>query len=73
MEFHQMNQTELKHLVDEICADAQSIKEDVEYGLRANQKVRLSLEEQKQLNQISNQLMNLAEKVGVQFIVQDFE
>ena len=68
-----MNQKELKNLVDEIFADARSIKEDVEYGIKANQKIRLSEKEQTQLSQISNQLMNLAEQIGIQFIIQDFE
>jgi len=68
-----MNQTELKNLIDEIFANVRSIKEDVEYGIRANQKIILSEEEQTQLNQISNQLMNLAEQIGIQFIIQDFE
>jgi len=68
-----MNQTELKNLIDEIFANVRSIKEDVEYGIRANQKIILSEEEQTQLNQISNQLMSLAEQIGIQFIIQDFE
>ena len=68
-----MNQAELKNLVDEIFADARSIKEDVEYGINAKQEIRLTTKEQKELNQISNQLMNLAEKMGMQFIIQDFE
>ena len=68
-----MNQKELKNLINEIYGHAFSLKEDVEYGVNAKQEIRLTTKEQMQLNQISDKLMNLSEKVGMQFIIQDFE
>ena len=68
-----MNQNELKNLVDEIFSNANSLKEDMEYGLKANQEIRLTTEEETELNQISDKLMSITERVGMQFIIQDFE
>ena len=68
-----MNQNELKNLINEIYGHAFSLKEDMGYGLEQGQEIRLTTEEQTQLNQISDKLMNLSEKVGMQFIIQDFE
>ena len=68
-----MNQNELKNLVDEIFSNANSLKEDMEYGLKANQEIRLTTEEETELNQISDKLMSISEQVGMQFIIQDFE
>ena len=68
-----MNQNKLKNLVDEIYGHAFSLREDVEYGISAKQKIKLTTKEQTELNQISDKLMSLSEKVGMQFIIQDFE
>ena len=68
-----MEQDEIKNVVDEIFADAKSLKEDVEYGLRKKQKILLSNDEQTELHKVSNKLMALTESVGIQFIIQDFE
>ena len=68
-----MNQNELKNLVDEIFSNANSLKEDVEYGVKAKQEIRLTTEEETELNQISDKLMSITERVGMQFIIQDFE
>ena len=68
-----MNQAELKNLVDEIVSNANSLKEDVEYGITAKQEIRLTTEEETELNQISDKLMSITERVGMQFIIQDFE
>ena len=68
-----MNQNQLKNLVDEIYGHAFSLREDVGYGLEQGQEIRLTTKEQTQLNQISDKLMSLSEKVGMQFIIQDFE
>ena len=68
-----MNQAELKNLVDEIVSNANSLKEDVEYGVTAKQEIRLTTEEETELNQISDKLMLITERVGMQFIIQDFE
>ena len=68
-----MNQAELKNLVDEIVSNANSLKEDVEYGVNAKQEIRLTTEEETELNQISDKLMLITERVGMQFIIQDFE
>ena len=68
-----MNQNQLKNLVDEIYGHAFSLREDVGYGLEQGQEIRLTTEEQTELNQISDKLMSLSEKVGMQFIIQDFE
>ena len=68
-----MNQAELKNLVDEIVSNANSLKEDVEYGITAKQEIRLTTEEETELNQISDKLMSITEQVGMQFIIQDFE
>ena len=68
-----MNQKELKNLINEIYGHAFSLKEDVEYGINAKQEIRLTTEQQKQLNQISDKLMSISEQVGMQFIIQDFE
>ncbi len=68
-----MNQNELKNLVDEIFSNANSLKEDIQYGLKANQEIRVTDQEEKELNQISDKLMLLGEKIGMQFIIQDFE
>ena len=68
-----MNQNELKNLINEIYGHAYSLKEDVEYGINAKQEIRLTTEQQKQLNQISDKLMSISEQVGMQFIIQDFE
>ena len=68
-----MNQAELKNLVDEIFSNANSLKEDVEYGITAKQEIRLTTEEETELNQISDKLMSITEQVGMQFIIQDFE
>ena len=68
-----MNQNELKNLINEIHGHAFSLKEDMGYGLEQGQEIRVTTEEQTQLNQISDKLMLLSEKVGMQFIIQDFE
>ena len=68
-----MNQNELKNLINEIYGHAYSLKEDMGYGLEQGQEIRVTTEEQTQLNQISDELMLLSEKVGMQFIIQDFE
>jgi hypothetical protein len=68
-----MNQNELKNLINEIHGHAFSLKEDMEYGLKANQEIRLTTEEETELNQISDKLMSISEQVGMQFIIQDFE
>jgi len=68
-----MNQKELKNLINEIHGHATSIKEDMEYGLKAQQEIRVTDQEEKELNQISDKLMLLSEKIGMQFIIQDFE
>ena len=68
-----MNQNQLKNLVDEIYGHAYSLREDVGYGLEQGQEIRLTTEEQTELNQISDKLMSISEKVGMQFIIQDFE
>ena len=68
-----MNQNQLKNLINEIYSHALSLKEDTEYGLKAEQEIRLTTEEETELNQISDKLMSLSEKVGMQFIIQDFE
>ena len=68
-----MNQNKLKNLVDEIVSNANSLKEDVEYGVNAKQEIRLTTEEETELNQISDKLMLITERVGMQFIIQDFE
>ena len=68
-----MNQNKLKNLVDEIVSNANSLKEDVEYGVNAKQEIRLTTEEETELNQISDKLMSITEQVGMQFIIQDFE
>ena len=68
-----MNQKELKNLINEIYGHAYSLKEDMGYGLEQGQEIRVTTEEQTQLNQISDKLMLLSEKVGMQFIIQDFE
>jgi hypothetical protein len=68
-----MNQNQLKNLVDEIYGHAFSLREDVGYGLEQGQEIRLTTEEQTELNQISDKLMSISEKVGMQFIIQDFE
>jgi len=68
-----MNQNQLKNLINEIYGHAFSLKEDTEYGLKAEQEIRLTTEEEIELNQISDKLMRLSEKVGMQFIIQDFE
>ena len=68
-----MNQKELKNLINEIHGHAISIKEDMEYGLKAQQEIRVTDKEEKELNQISDKLMLLSEKIGMQFIIQDFE
>ena len=68
-----MNQKELKNLINEIYSHATSIKEDMEYGLKAQQEIRVTDQEEKELNQISDKLMLIGEKIGMQFIIQDFE
>jgi hypothetical protein len=68
-----MNQKELKNLIHEIQGHATSIKEDVEHGLKVKYKIVVSPEEEKELNQISDKLMLIGEKIGMQFIIQDFE
>ena len=68
-----MNQKELKNLINEIYGHATSIKEDMEYGLKVNHKIVVSPEQETELNQISDKLMLLSEKIGMQFIIQDFE
>ena len=68
-----MNQKELKNLINEIHGHATSLKEDMEYGVKAQQEIRVTDEEEKELNQISDKLMSLSEKIGMQFIIQDFE
>ena len=68
-----MNQNQLKNLINEIYGHAYSLKEDVGYGLEQGQEIRLATEEETELNQISDKLMRLSEKVGMQFIIQDFE
>ena len=68
-----MNQNQLKNLINEIYSHALSLKEDMEYGLKAEQEIRLTTEEIGELNQINNQLMSFSEQVGMQFIIQDFE
>ena len=68
-----MNQNELQNLINEIYGHAYSLKEDMGYGLEQGQEIRVTTEEQTQLNQISDKLMSLSEKVGMQFIIQDFE
>ena len=68
-----MKQDEIKNVVDEIFADAKSLKEDVEYGLKNDHKILLSNKEQSELHEISDKLMVLTESVGIQFIIQDFE
>ena len=68
-----MNQKELKNLINEIYSHATSIKEDMEYGLKVNHKIVVSPEQETELNQISDKLMLLSEKIGMQFIIQDFE
>ena len=68
-----MNQKELKNLINEIYGHATSIKEDMEYGLKVNHKIVVSPEQEKELNQISDKLMLIGEKIGMQFIIQDFE
>lgn len=68
-----MNQNQLKNLIDEISGHALSLKEDVGYGLAHDQEIRLTTEEETELNQISDKLMSISEKVGMQFIIQDFE
>jgi len=66
-------ETEIKNLVNEIASHVQSIKEDITYGEKANKKVKLSETETTELYTISNQLMTMSEKIGMQFIIQDFE
>ena len=68
-----MNQKELKNLINEIYGHAYSLKEDMGYGLEQGQEIRVTTEEQTELNQISDKLMLLSEKIGMQFIIQDFE
>ena len=68
-----MNQNELKNLINEIYGHAYSLKEDMGYGLEQGREIRLTTEEQTELNQISDKLMSLSEKIGMQFIIQDFE
>ena len=68
-----MNQKELKNLIYEIHGHATSIMDDVECGLKINHKIVVSSEEEKELNQISDKLMLIGEKIGMQFIIQDFE
>ena len=68
-----MNQKELQNLINEIYSHAFSLKEDMGYGLEQGQEIRVTTEEQTELNQISDKLMLLSEKVGMQFIIQDFE
>ena len=68
-----MNQKELKNLINEIFGRAFSLKEDMEYGINAKQEIRLTTEEETELNQISDKLMLITERVGMQFIIQDFE
>ena len=68
-----MKQDEIRNVVEEIFADARSLKEDVEYGLKNDHKILLSNKEQSELHEISDKLTALAESVGVQFIIQDFE
>ena len=66
-------QLEIQHLAEEIFANAHSIKEDVEYGTKVKKKILLSDDERKELYHISDQLMKFSEKIGMQFIIQDFE
>ena len=68
-----MNQNELKNLINEIYGHAYSLREDVGYGLEQGQEIRVTTEEQTELNQISDKLMSITERVGMQFIIQDFE
>ena len=68
-----MNQNQLKNLINEIHGHANSLKEDVEHGLKVNHKIIVSEEEERELNQISDKLMVLSEQIGMQFIIQDFE
>jgi len=68
-----MNQKELQNLINEIYGHAYSLKEDMGYGLEQGQEIRVTTEEQTELNQISDKLMSISEKVGMQFIIQDFE
>ena len=44
-----MNQKELKNLINEIYGHATSIKEDMEYGLKAQQEIRVTDQEEKEL------------------------
>ena len=68
-----MNQNQLKNLINEIYGHIFSLKEDMGYGLKQGEEIKLTTEEVGELNQISNQLMSISEKVGMQFIIQDFE
>ena len=68
-----MSQNQLNNLINEIYGHAFSLKEDVEHGLRVNHNIIVSNEEERELNQISDKLMSLSEKIGMQFIIQDFE
>ena len=68
-----MNQNELQNLINEIYGHAYSLKEDMGYGLEQGQEIRVTTKEQTELNQISDKLMLLSEKIGMQFIIQDFE
>ena len=68
-----MNQKELKNFINKIYVHATSIKEDMEYGLKARQEIKVTDQEEKELNQISDKLMLIGEKIGMQFIIQDFE
>ena len=68
-----LDQKELQNLINEIYGHAFSLREDVGYGLEQGQEIRLTTEEQTELNQISDKLMSISEQVGMQFIIQDFE
>ncbi|MBK23494.1 MAG: hypothetical protein CME70_05755 [Halobacteriovorax sp.] len=68
-----MKQSEISSLVDEIFAHAQSLKEDVDYGISHKHKIFLTSQDQSALYEISTKLMRVSEAIGVQFIIQDFE
>ncbi len=68
-----MNQKQLKNLTNEIHGHATTIKEDVEHGLKVSHKIVVSPQEEKELNMVSDKLMLIGEKIGMQFIIQDFE
>jgi hypothetical protein len=68
-----MKQSEIKRLADEIYAHANSLKEDVDFGIAHKHKIFLTSQDQNALYETLTQLRRVEESVGAQFIIKDFE